>query len=205
MYTHVDISTCTHKRQLHASSNRLPFFFYPSPSLFSSGITASSFLVLSSSWRWIILLRSLLLRSRKQKPDGRRIHRAGRLSRSFSSSNLATLLRSEQFVRGDRWRQDQLQTRRARASLTRESGRDGPKSQVGRMDHVDARFLHLEKFDLSCAEHGSGKDAAKRNERKRRAYTISSKHTRRPHILSAKSLRPHIKFKNISIKHYVKV
>lgn len=41
---------------------------------------------------------------------------------------------------------------------------------MGRMDHVDARFLHLEKFLSSCAEHESGKDAAKRNERKKRAH-----------------------------------
>lgn len=80
-----------------------------------------------------------------------------------------------------------LQTRRARALLTRENGRDGPKSQVGRMDRIDAHFLHLEKSD-SSAEMKWKRDAAKRNERKKRAHTYGSFGTRHSNILTSCSL-----------------
>lgn len=106
------------------------------------------------------------------------------LGESVSTFSLSPLpiwrrcFRSEQFVRGrDRWRQGQLQTRRARALLTWESGRDEPKSQVGRMDRVDAHFLHPEKLNFYAARR-SGKDAGdewKRSQRKKRLHMIPSR------------------------------
>lgn len=167
VYTHVNIPTCTHKRQLHASSNRLPLFtlLLLLLLLFSSpGVSASSFLVLSSSWRWIILLRSC---SRKQKPDGRRIHRASRLPHFLFLQVQFGDGCFDQFVR-DRWRQDQLQTSRARALLTRKRR---TKESSGPYGSCRCTFSASWKARLLCRTQKSGKDTDRREKtRKESAY-----------------------------------
>lgn len=99
------------------------------------------------------------------------IERAGYRILSFTASNLATFRRRcfDRFVRGKETAGDKINFKRAERELCslEKSGRDGPKSQVGRMDRVDIYFLHLEKLD-SSGEHRSGKDAAKRNEGEKR-------------------------------------
>lgn len=174
-YIHMHTQTTAPREQQQAAA------FYPPPPLFSSGISASRRFSFSPPPGDGSFYCARAPGNRNPMAVGY-IGRVGYHILFFSNFNLATfwrseqLFRSEQFVQGrDRWRQNQLQTRRARALLARESGRDGPKSQVGRMDRVDAHFLHLEKSDSSVKRRSGKEMNEKRNERKKRAHIPSER------------------------------